>query len=533
MSTFLKVVCYLVALYAWWTLCSTYFEPEPVVKPYLAPLKPSVPLAEGIAHPSDEKHANADQVADELGLLDAKPVVVAAATTTTTTAASAAGAAAGAATTASAAATHRADPKCPNRRPYHTLLTAQGTIYNQWQARIMYFHWQKQRAADGPCSDMAAFTRLCPSKDGESDGVEKYIPTIFVAQLTPEVLAKYGHFGVLNRPHSVMEFFRNPELRARVTEEYVMLAETDHVLMKPLPNLASEGVAAAHAFGYMHAGSHHAKVIDLVNPQGDCTWRDLQPVGPSPLIIKLTDLEKLTPRWLNYSYELRADPMPARLIQDWVLEMWGYSIAAASLGVRHKIIDGFQIEPNAYARTSDDFNTKYYIFHYTYGIEYRLDGQPQGFNTIGEWSMDKRHYGGAYPPSDLDPPPLGANPSSRWLHNAWNSAINAAGATWPDTNAMGTIGWRRESISSSEISRSKLAKAVRGTEWLWSGIKSLIFNDAGAHRTTPLYGYMARMWQCLSDQCTRMRSCFSSCDRPGSRAPCSARRSPQDAVGRG
>ena len=37
------------------------------------------PLAEGIAHPSDEKHANADQVADELGLLDAKPVVVAAA----------------------------------------------------------------------------------------------------------------------------------------------------------------------------------------------------------------------------------------------------------------------------------------------------------------------------------------------------------------------------------------------------------------------------------------------------------------------
>ena len=87
----------------------------------------------------------------------------------------------------------------------------------------------------------------------------------------------------------------------------------------------------------------------------------------------------------------------------------------------------------------------------TYGIEYTLQGRPQGFNTIGEWSLDKRHYGGAYPPPNLDPPPNGVNPSTRWLWNAWNTAINAAGDTWPATNAMGTIGWRRESISSSEI----------------------------------------------------------------------------------
>ena len=36
-----------------------------------------------------------------------------------------------------------------------------------------------------------------------------------------------------------MEFFKDPALRARVTEDYVLLAETDHVLMKPLPNLAT------------------------------------------------------------------------------------------------------------------------------------------------------------------------------------------------------------------------------------------------------------------------------------------------------
>ena len=30
------------------------------------------------------------------------------------------------------------------------LVTPQGSIYNQWQGRIMYHHWKKQRARDGP-----------------------------------------------------------------------------------------------------------------------------------------------------------------------------------------------------------------------------------------------------------------------------------------------------------------------------------------------------------------------------------------------
>lgn len=197
----------------------------------------------------------------------------------------------------------------------------------------------------------------------------------------------------------------------------------------------------------------------------------------------MADLERVTPRWLEYSYKLRADKMPATLIQDWVLEMWGYAIAAASLGIRHRIVPSFQIEPNAYARTGDDFHEHSYIFHYTYGIEYTLAGRPQGFNTIGEWSLDKRHYGGAYPPPNLDPPPEGVNPSTRWLWNAWNTAIIAAGDTWPQTNAMGTVGWRRESITPSEIAKSKLATAVLGTRWLWAGIRSLDFLEAGVLKT--------------------------------------------------
>mmetsp|Transcript_35014 Transcript_35014/g.109883 ORF Transcript_35014/g.109883 Transcript_35014/m.109883 type:complete len:412 (+) Transcript_35014:388-1623(+) len=349
----------------------------------------------------------------------------------------------------------------------------------------MYYHWRKQRAADGECTEMTGFTRVCASEGGLPDAAAPYIPSVFVPSLTPEVLAKYGHFGVLNRPHSVVEFFRRG-LADRVKEKYVLVAETDHILTKPMPNLATDAtadsppLAAAHGFGYMHASSGHNSVIQYCWPQGD--FKSLQAVGPSPLIIEKELLRKVAPLWLNCSYILRGRPEPAHRIQDWVLEMWGYSIAAASLGIRHSV-KGMQIEPNAYAGTKDGFEKGYQIFHYTYGIEYRLNGSPQGFNTIGEWSLDKRHYGGAYPPPNLDPPPKQANPSTKWLHAAWNEAITEAGDTWPATNAMGTIGWRREGATADEIQKSALASAVVGSHWTWAGIKTLSFLPAGVLKT--------------------------------------------------
>ena len=49
---------------------------------------------------------------------------------------------------------------CPNRHPFHTLMTAQSSIYQQWQSRIAYFHWKKQAAAGGECTDMVSSSRL-------------------------------------------------------------------------------------------------------------------------------------------------------------------------------------------------------------------------------------------------------------------------------------------------------------------------------------------------------------------------------------
>ena len=144
-----------------------------------------------------------------------------------------------------------ADGGCPKRRPYHTVLTAQATVYQSWQARIMYFHWKKQAAAGGPCTDMTGFTRLVASEGGKPDGLEAEMPSFFVRQYTTAEIARYGHFGVLNRPFSVVQFADKGGFEA-LQEQFVYIAETDHVLMRPLPNLATPDKAAAFSFGHMH-----------------------------------------------------------------------------------------------------------------------------------------------------------------------------------------------------------------------------------------------------------------------------------------
>ena len=383
-----------------------------------------------------------------------------------------------------------ADGGCPKRRPYHTVLTAQATVYQSWQARIMYYHWKKQAAAGGPCTDMTGFTRLVASEDGKPDGLEAEMPSVFVKQMTPEELAKHGHFGVLNRPHSVQQMIDNGALGA-IKEQYVYIAETDHVLMKPLPNLATETTPSAYSFGYMHASASVQPLVEKFSP--GTSWRDVQPIGPSPVLISKAQLITLTPTWLQLSLALKRDPAADRRF-GWVLEMWGYSIAAAQHGIKHKVQPEWQIEPGAGRSIprSPANEPQHYIFHYTYGIEYSLAGNVQT-GSIGEWSLDKRHYGVSYPPRKMAAPPARASESASWLLAAWNEA-SAAIVTWPDTKALGTVGWRRN--KGDGIAGSAMAAKVMGSEWSWSGVTGLGFQPAGVLKTP----WGSGIWGALPNQ---------------------------------
>ena len=57
---------------------------------------------------------------------------------------------------------------------------------------------------------------------------------------------------------------------------------------------------------------------------------EVDPCGPSPILIHLPQLRKLTPEWLALSFKLKRDE-EADKVFGWVLEMWGYTIAASRL----------------------------------------------------------------------------------------------------------------------------------------------------------------------------------------------------------
>lgn len=66
----------------------------------------------------------------------------------------------------------------------------------------------------------------------------------------------------------------------------------------------------------------------------------------------------------------------------------------------------------------------YYILHYTYGMDYTLDGKFTP-GVFGQWRFDKRTYAFKPPPRNLAQPPVGIeNVLVSYLINAINEATS-------------------------------------------------------------------------------------------------------------
>lgn len=339
-----------------------------------------------------------------------------------------------------------ASAACPaSRKPYHTILTATGQVYQQWQCRIMYRHWLKQRALDpaGACTEMTGFTRLVASEGARPDGVEDEVPSVFVKEYSNAELSRFHGYRVINRPYSVVQLLASEEWRTKIPEEYVLIAETDHIFMHAIPNTARLGAPSAYIFNYMGPNPAFEQLVHRVwkvasgEQSTPADYKKVQPIGPSPVIIHKRDLERVTPVWHEKAIALKTD-QEAESKLGWVIEMWGYAIAAASIGLEHQLFADFQVEPGALSSKQqlERFLERYWILHYTYQFEYYLDGTPCRPWTIGEYSLDKRHFSGEYPPSPLPLPPANGNLAGHWLVSAFNEAM-ANISTWPTAGGGG------------------------------------------------------------------------------------------------
>ncbi|KAH7445884.1 hypothetical protein KP509_01G027300 [Ceratopteris richardii] len=240
------------------------------------------------------------------------------------------------------------------KRLFHVALTASGSIYNGWQCRIMYYWYKKFR--DMPSSEMGGFTRILHS--GKPDSLMQEIPTVIVEEL-PNGMAK--DYIVLNRPWAFVQWLK----MARIEEDYIMMAEPDHIFVKPLPNLALEDTPAAFPFFYITPAKYE-EIIQRFFPKHMGPVSAVDPIGNSPAIIKKSQLEKIAPTWMNISLQMKSD-QDANKEFGWVLEMYAYGIASAVHGIKHTLRKDFMIQPPWDVEVGEK-----YIIHYTYGCDYTM-----------------------------------------------------------------------------------------------------------------------------------------------------------------
>ncbi|KAK7385903.1 hypothetical protein VNO78_31853 [Psophocarpus tetragonolobus] len=296
---------------------------------------------------------------------------------------------------------------------FHVAVTATDAAYNQWQCRIMYYWYKKMK--DLPGSDMGKFTRILHS--GRQDQLMEEIPT-FVVDPLPEGLDR-GYI-VLNRPWAFVQWLE----KADVEEEYILMAEPDHIFVNPLPNLAYGTQPAAFPFFYIKPVQNE-NIIRKFYPKEKGPVTDVDPIGNSPVIIKKSLMEEIAPTWVNVSLRMKDDPETDKAF-GWVLEMYAYAVASALHGVKHNLRKDFMLQPPWDLRVENKF-----IIHYTYGCDYNMKGELT-YGKIGEWRFDKRSYLVGPPPKNLPLPPPGVPESVVRLVKM----VNEATANIPEWDSL-------------------------------------------------------------------------------------------------
>ena len=294
---------------------------------------------------------------------------------------------------------------CPDsRKPYHVVLTAASGVYQEWQTRIAYRQYLTLKEAE-PCSDLGGFTRLLNTPDAQPDGLMDEIPTVLVKQLKGGVCDECDHhFVVMNRPWGLRQFLEHPAY-ARIPESYLFIVETDHLLMRPPPNRATESTPVGFGFYYMTYKYDPPKLRPVVAKYHDPDAVD--PVGPSPVIIHKEQLRTVVEPYWQLCLTLKRDK-EANQAFGWVLEMWAWSLATARLGIRHLVVKELQAEP---ANQGIHDLARYFVYHYTFDLK------------AGPWAWSKRSYTWKYPPRALPTPPRSAAPSSHTYIEVMNRAI--------------------------------------------------------------------------------------------------------------
>mmetsp|Transcript_24434 Transcript_24434/g.77434 ORF Transcript_24434/g.77434 Transcript_24434/m.77434 type:complete len:533 (+) Transcript_24434:1169-2767(+) len=168
---------------------------------------------------------------------------------------------------------------------------------------------------------------------------------------------------------------------------------------------------------------------------------------------------------------------------NWMLEMWGYSVAAARAPLKHLVVERLQIEPSqqfGVRITPEAAGPRWYeaggepthhVLHYTFSHEFSRDGVPMVDNRDGEWKLDKRAFQRGVP-RDLPPPPRCALEAAWVLWRKLHETMEAAAPGpdhWEDAplpaSPTAVMAARTRALSSLGVA----ARLVGSGPWRWGG----------------------------------------------------------------
>jgi peptidyl serine alpha-galactosyltransferase len=252
---------------------------------------------------------------------------------------------------------HVAPPEGPYRKgrlakEIHTVFSVGGSLYQRWQADLLAYSHRKVRQP-GP------LTRLLSSYEQPSPFAGR---TFCTAPFSPHPVSG-DDYTPYNKPRGMLAWLQE----APPEEEAVLILDPDCIFLEPLTGSVRRGRPLAHPIDFLNP-AQHAQLVER-----HCSTPELVDGVGVPILIHRDDLAALAPLWLKKTEEIRDDPVGRNLV-GWVAEMWGYTTAAAELGLRHT--------KRELQRVQTEDRADLPIVHYAYSSS----------DAEKRWTWDKRTY---------------------------------------------------------------------------------------------------------------------------------------------
>ena len=238
----------------------------------------------------------------------------------------------------------------------HTVFSVDGSLYQRWQADLLAYSHRKANQP-GPLTRLLSSDRLPTRFEGRTFHTRSY--------------STHPATGDYYPPYNRIMALRAWLTEAPPAEDVILLVEPDCVFLGSLTGEpVSRGHPVSHPIGYMDP-SPQAELL-----QRHCSRPELvEPAGIPTVLIHRDDLTELIPLWIEKTEDIRNDPTSRELLDGgWISDMWGYTIAAAEMGLRHDLRE--------LARTQGEDQADLPIVHYCYASSYAEHG----------WHWDKRTY---------------------------------------------------------------------------------------------------------------------------------------------